>query len=153
MAFVLQDGECLRRKARARVVLFSFQIILRGCRGIWEVFRDASGESHQLPRDLRVVKGAPAAVRVSRAQTFPAGCVLLARLHRDSGHLERKQNTHLQSILTPLVCTLNRQRKKQLLASLQQLVSEHCKAIRKLQFKTHKSLQGWKSKGKKPSLF
>lgn len=39
---------------------------------------------------LHVVEDTPSTVRVSGAQTLPASGVLLAALHRDSHHLDRK---------------------------------------------------------------
>lgn len=42
---------------------------------------------------LHIVQDTPATVRVSRAQTRSTGSVLLAALHRDTGHLSEK-HTH-----------------------------------------------------------
>lgn len=43
--------------------------------------------------DLHIVQHTPATVRVSGAQARSAGSVLLAALHRHTGHLE-EQHTH-----------------------------------------------------------
>lgn len=61
---------------------------------VWEALGAALVTGAQPRLDLHVVQGAPAAVRVPRAQALLAGRVLLTGLHGHPGHL---QGTHTHS--------------------------------------------------------
>lgn len=73
-----------------------------------------SDTHHEQDRHLHIVQHTPAAVRVSRSQTGPAGVVLLAALHRHAGDLENKTHTwsmlytHTHTLLKPPSNSLHR---------------------------------------------
>lgn len=63
--------------------------------------------------DLRMVQSTPTAMRVSRAQTFSAGCILFTGFNRNLTHLERKgiKQTLIQCHFSRPVYTANQENK------------------------------------------